>query len=38
MPVQAFETNAVKKECVIITAENFKGDMVLWDSVFPFSC
>jgi hypothetical protein len=38
MPVQAFETNTVKKERVIIEAENFKNDMALRDNVFPFSC
>ena len=36
MRVQAFKTNIVKKRCVIISAENFKQDMALWDNVFPF--
>lgn len=37
MPIQAFWANAVKKRCVIKFAENFKNDMTLRDSVFPFS-
>ena len=36
MPIQAFQTNIVKKACVIINAVNFKQNMVLWDSVFLF--
>ena len=37
MPIQAFETNMVKKKtCAIINAENFKKHKALRDSVFPF--
>jgi hypothetical protein len=36
MPVQALETNIVKKGHVIIEAENFKNDTALRDNVFPF--
>jgi hypothetical protein len=36
MLIQAFQANTVKKKCVITNAENFKDDMMLRDSVFPF--
>jgi hypothetical protein len=36
MPIQAFQTNTVKKRRVIIEAENFKNSMVLRYNVFPF--
>jgi hypothetical protein len=36
MPVQAFQTNIVKKGRVIIEAESLKNDMSLRDNVFLF--
>jgi hypothetical protein len=36
MPMQAFWISTVKKRRVIIDAENFKNDMDLRESVFPF--
>jgi len=38
MPEQAFYTNIMKNSCVIMNAENFINDMVLWDVVFPCGC
>ena len=38
MPIQAFSSNIVKNSHIIINAKNFKNNIALRDSFFPFRC